>query len=77
MDRSADSCHELLEAIKQNIASVVDRDGRISGYATMIGYFGHAIGATNEDMKALIGAATRIVGAGCCPAAMQSCSGGI
>ncbi len=30
----------------------------------MIGYFGHAVGETNEDMKALIGAATRIAGPG-------------
>ncbi len=59
-----DRNHELLDAIKQKTASVVDHDGRISGYATMIGFFGHAIGETNEDMKALIGAATSIAGPG-------------
>jgi predicted N-acetyltransferase YhbS len=59
-----DRSHELLDAIKQKNARVVDRDGRISGYATMIGFFGHAIGETNEDMKALIGAATSIAGPG-------------
>jgi GNAT superfamily N-acetyltransferase len=59
-----DRSHELLDAIKQKTASVVDHDGRISGYATVIGFFGHAIGETNEDMKALIGAATSIAGPG-------------
>jgi predicted N-acetyltransferase YhbS len=59
-----DRNHELLDAIKQKTASVVDHDGRISGYATMIGFSGHAVGETNEDMKALIGAATGIAGPG-------------
>jgi len=56
--------HELLEAIKQNTSSVVDHDGRISGYASVIGFFGHAVGETNEDLKALIGAAASIAGPG-------------
>jgi hypothetical protein len=30
----------------------------------MIGFYGHAVSETNEDMKALIGAATSIVGPG-------------
>jgi GNAT superfamily N-acetyltransferase len=55
---------ELSAAIEQKSASVVEHDGRISGYATMIGFFGHAVSETNEDMKALIGAATSIVGPG-------------
>lgn len=55
---------ELLDAIRQKTAVVVDHDGRISGYATVIGFFGHAIGETNEDMKSLIGAATSIAGPG-------------
>jgi N-acetylglutamate synthase-like GNAT family acetyltransferase len=55
---------ELLDAIKQKTASVVEREGRISGYATMIGFFGHAVGETNEDLKALIGAAPSIAGPG-------------
>jgi GNAT superfamily N-acetyltransferase len=59
-----DRSHELLDAIKQKTASVVDHDGRISGYATMIGFLGHAVGETNEDLKALIGAATSIAGPG-------------
>jgi predicted N-acetyltransferase YhbS len=48
---------ELLDAIRQRTASVVEHGGRISGYATPIAFFGHAVGETNEDLKALIGAA--------------------
>jgi len=59
-----DRNHELLDAIKRKTASVVDHDGRISGYATAIGFSGHAVGETNEDMKALIGATTSIGGPG-------------
>jgi Acetyltransferase (GNAT) family len=47
---------ELLDAIQQGSASVVEHGGRITGYATPIAFFGHAVGETNEDLKALIGA---------------------
>lgn len=59
-----DRNQDLFDAINRKTATVVDHDGRISGYATMIGFFGHAVGETNEEMKALIGAATSIVGPG-------------
>jgi predicted N-acetyltransferase YhbS len=59
-----DRGREVLDAIRTQTASVVDHDGRISGYATMIGYYGHAIGETNEDLKALIGSASSITGPG-------------
>jgi hypothetical protein len=52
-----DRSGELLDAIQQRTASVVEHSGRISGYATPIAFFGHAVGETNEDLKALIGAA--------------------
>lgn len=55
---------ELLDAIKQGTATVVEHGGRITGYATLIGFFGHAVGETNEDLKALIGAATAFPGPG-------------
>jgi len=55
---------ELLDAIKEGIASVVEHDGRISGYATLIAFFGHAVGETNEDLKALIGSASEFLGPG-------------
>jgi predicted N-acetyltransferase YhbS len=52
-----DRSGELLDAIQQGTASVVEHGGRITGYATPIALFGHAVGDTNEDLKALIGAA--------------------
>lgn len=51
---------ELADAIQQQAAVVVEHAGRISGYATPIAFFGHAVGDTNEDLKALIGAAQAI-----------------
>ncbi|HEY0458715.1 MAG TPA: GNAT family N-acetyltransferase [Pyrinomonadaceae bacterium] len=48
---------DLRDAIAQNAASVVERGGRITGYTTGLSYFGHTVGETDEDVKALIGAA--------------------
>ncbi|MBW3623244.1 MAG: GNAT family N-acetyltransferase [Armatimonadetes bacterium] len=55
---------ELLGAIRQGTATVVEHDRRITGYATGIGFFSHAVGESNEDMKALIGAAPEFTGPG-------------
>ena len=55
---------EVLDAITQGTATVVEHAGRITGYATMVGFFGHAVGETDEDLKALIGAATAFPGPG-------------
>jgi predicted N-acetyltransferase YhbS len=55
---------ELLDAIKQGTATVVEHGGRVTGYATMVGFFGHAVGENNEDLKALIGTATAFHGLG-------------
>jgi predicted N-acetyltransferase YhbS len=55
---------ELLEAIKQRTATLVERGGRVTAYATLVGFFGHAVGENNEDLKALIGAATAFPGPG-------------
>ena len=54
----------LRAAIVQDAANVVERRGRITGYATGIGFFGHAVGETNEDLKALIAAASSFAGPG-------------
>ncbi len=59
-----DRAAEVLDAIKQKTASVVEHHGRITGYATMIGFFGHAVGESNENLKALIGAAQTFPGPG-------------
>jgi hypothetical protein len=55
---------ELDDAIRQGTANVVDRDSRITGYATDLGWFHHAVGETNDDLKALIGAAPAFLGPG-------------
>ena len=55
---------ELLDAINQGTATVVERRGRITGYATAVAFFGHAVGETNEELKALIGAAPTFLGPG-------------
>jgi GNAT superfamily N-acetyltransferase len=69
-DRVCETVHghnrhgELAEAVAQGTATVVEHGGRITGYATLFGYFGHAVAETNTDMKALIGASTGIMGIG-------------
>jgi predicted N-acetyltransferase YhbS len=55
---------ELLDAIKRGTAMAIEHRGRITGYATAIGFMGHAVGETNEELKALIGAAPAFLGPG-------------
>jgi predicted N-acetyltransferase YhbS len=55
---------ELIDAIEQGSATVVERAGRITGYSTGIGFLGHAVGENNDDLKALIGAAKEFPGPG-------------
>jgi len=55
---------ELRRAIERHVASVVERDGRIVGYATGIGLLGHAVAEATDHLKALIAAAPAIVGPG-------------
>jgi len=59
-DRSGD----LRKAVAGGAASVVERHGRITGYTTAIAFFGHAVAETNDDLKALIGAAPVFGGPG-------------
>jgi predicted N-acetyltransferase YhbS len=59
-----DRSGELLDAIRQGAASVVEHGGRITGYATTLGFFGHAVGASNSELQALIGAAQTFAGPG-------------
>lgn len=55
---------ELADAIAQGSARVVEHAGRISGYASDLAFFAHAVGESNEDLKALIGAAELYAGPG-------------
>lgn len=52
---------EIAQAIADGTATVVEHHGRLTGYATNIG---HAVGWTNEELKALIGAAPVFPGPG-------------
>jgi hypothetical protein len=55
---------ELQDAISAETATVVERQGRLTGYATDIGFMAHAVAETDEDLMALIGAAEGIAGPG-------------
>lgn len=55
---------ELRDAIERGTAKVVEHLGRITGYATGIAFFAHAVGETTQDIKALIAAAPEIGGGG-------------
>lgn len=59
-----DRAGELSDAVAAGTATVVERLGRITGYATDIGFMAHAVGDTNEDLMALIGASKTIAGPG-------------
>lgn len=59
-DRSA----ELREAIGQATARVVERNGRVTGYAAGFGYLGHAVAESNMELQALISTAENVTGPG-------------
>ncbi|HEU4854947.1 MAG TPA: GNAT family N-acetyltransferase [Nitrosospira sp.] len=59
-----DRGQELRHAIAQRTAMVVEHGSHITGYATLIGFMGHAVGESNEDLKVLIGAADSFAGPG-------------
>ncbi len=59
-----DRAGEVRDALAQGTALVVEHDGRISGYATDLALFAHAVGEGNEDLKALIMAAEAFGGPG-------------
>jgi predicted N-acetyltransferase YhbS len=59
-----DRGRELTDAVSQGTALVVERGGRVIGYASSLAFFGHAVGESNDDVKALIGAAESFAGPG-------------
>jgi len=59
-----DRAGETLDAIKLGTATVVEHEGRLTGYATDLGFIAHAVGETNRDLTALIGAASAFSGPG-------------
>lgn len=59
-----DRGEELREALRRGTAQVVGHGGRIVGYTTGVGFFGHTVGEHNEALKALIGFASSFSGPG-------------
>jgi predicted N-acetyltransferase YhbS len=55
---------ELRGVVARGGARVVERGGRITGYTTGIGFYGHSVAETNDDLQALIGAADAFAGPG-------------
>lgn len=55
-----DRAGELRDALAHGSAVVVERGGRITGYATAFGYGGHAVAESNADLQAMIGAAAEL-----------------
>jgi predicted N-acetyltransferase YhbS len=59
-----DRARELLDGIRNGTATVIERAGRITGYASEIGFFGHAVAETTQDLQALLGLADAFSGPG-------------
>jgi hypothetical protein len=55
---------ELRQAKDQGVATMIERDGVVTGYAAGIGIFGHAVAKSNGELKALIASASTILGLG-------------
>lgn len=55
---------ELAQAIQRKTALVVERAGRITGYATGLAFFDHATAESNQDMQALIASVESFGGSG-------------
>jgi hypothetical protein len=55
---------EVRDAVARDAVGVVERAGRITGYTTGVAFFGHSVGETTDDLKALISAAKMFAGPG-------------
>jgi GNAT superfamily N-acetyltransferase len=59
-NRSAD----LAQSIERGTAVLTERDNRITAYASLLGFFGHATAETTPDLCALIASADTFAGSG-------------
>jgi hypothetical protein len=55
---------ELVQAIEQRTAHVLERDGRIRAFATSIGFRGYAVGEAPTDIAELVCRAPQTPGPG-------------
>lgn len=69
-DRLCEAVHghhrhgEVADAVKQGAALVVERGRGVTGYTTSLAFFGHSVGESNDDLKALIARADGFGGPG-------------
>ena len=56
--------NEVAGALATGTVKIVVHDDRITGYTTGTGFFGHTVGESNEDLKALLSAAEEFSGPG-------------
>jgi hypothetical protein len=56
--RMANMASELREAVERGTATLIERDGQITGYATEVGFLAHSEARSNADLIALIAAAS-------------------
>jgi GNAT superfamily N-acetyltransferase len=56
--------NEIAGSAAMGTGQVAEYDGRITGYSTVLAFFGHAVGETNRDLMALIAAADEFGGPG-------------
>ncbi len=59
-----DRTWELAGAVARGAAAVVEREGRIVGYTSGVGFMAHTVAEDNTAIKALIGAAPEFPGPG-------------
>ena len=59
-----DRTGELRDAISAGTATIAERAGSVTGYATGFGYGWHAVGVANEDVLALLASAEAFMGLG-------------
>lgn len=55
---------ELVDALQQGTAKLVERAGRITGYTSSMAFFGHSVSETVGDLQALISTAESFGGPG-------------
>ncbi|MGA9318495.1 MAG: GNAT family N-acetyltransferase [Nitrososphaeraceae archaeon] len=55
---------ELRQAKDHGVATMIEQDGIVTGYAAGLGILGHAVAKSNEELKALITNASAILGPG-------------
>lgn len=59
-----DRAPQVADAVAGRSALVVEHEGRLSGYSTGLSFFAHTVGETDDDLRALVGAATVFGGSG-------------